>query len=80
MKPNQADKVLQAQLQKSEAEKIKDRILSLTDKIPPQVLNGNHQIAVQFKLDAISARKQAESKRMDINKLRLAHQRIATYY
>lgn len=67
--------------EKEEMNWLTAKILDMTNRIPPKVLNeGSQQAAVTFKRLAVAARKQAESARPTLDKLRTAHQSIATYY
>jgi hypothetical protein len=75
------DKAL-AQAQRREALALSERILEMTNRIPPKILRGNYQDAVAFKKDASKARKMAETaaQRDDLAKMRTAFNLIEGYY
>lgn len=72
---------VQALMEKQEISELKKKIIEATNSIPKKIINeASYQGAISFKEHALDARKQAESKKVDLEKLRKAWQLISGYY
>jgi len=70
----------QIEAEKREATELIEKILTKTNTIPPKVMNGSYQMAVNYKEAALGARSAAMSKAPRLGKLRDAWQSISYFF
>lgn len=70
----------QIEAERKEAQELIDRIVAKTNTIPPKVMQGSYQMAVNYKEAAMGARSAATSKAPRLGKLRDAWNAISFYY
>lgn len=63
----------QIEIERQERERIREAIIKATNSVPASVMNGSQTKAAGWKRAAVAARKLAESKAPDLNKLRNAY-------
>lgn len=62
----------QIEMDRQERERIREQIINATNSVPRNVMNGSQTKAASWKAAAVAARRLAESKAPDLNKLRNA--------
>lgn len=70
----------QIEAERKEAQELIDRIVAKTNTIPPKVMHGSYQMAINYKEAAMGARSAATSKAPRLGNLRDAWNAISFYY
>lgn len=70
----------QIEAERAEIERIRSRLMQMTDICPKAVISGSYQKAVSWKKEAIEARKLAESKNPSLGKLQNALSALQPFY
>lgn len=70
----------QSAADEAERDRLRTRLLDLTNRCPPSVLAGSHQLATKWKDAAVRARRLAEKETSALQLMRNAEASLAPFY